>query len=158
MKRSKKMGNKKMSKNAVKKAVIVLGYSNNGKTKTILNCINRYEVSNRATPRVKVMNQLYNFQQNKNVFIQGQSPSESKTSLATLLNGQRPDYLIVAEQINGALLSNTRAFLQRNNYQFTEFRIANPANPSPIHWNYDKNGLPPQRILEQRADDIFNAL
>lgn len=146
-----------MSKQVNKKAVVILGNPNGGKTTTILHCINTYEDPKRNQPRKRLLNQFYQLQQNKKVYVQGQSPTESKISLKLLLKDKKITNLIVAEQMNGNKYTDTMKYLRDEEYEIIEFTISNPTNKS-AYWEYQLNHLPSATILKKRADDIFNCL
>ena len=141
----------------IKKAVIVWGKRNSGKTTTLLNFVNQYNIGNNNY--TKLMNKMYHMQQNKDIFVRGMSPSESGASLQAVLQNAGhpcPNLLVVAEQIGGGQMFNTLNFLHQHNYKITHFAIAEP----PLnYWGYNPNGVQPtQQILNQRTSDIFNAL
>lgn len=138
----------------VRKAVIIWGYRNSGKTTTI-----RYLLKRNS----RLDNGIYHINNNEGqeikVFVQGQSPSEKEENIEKLIgisynDGCLPDNIIVAEQIDGINAGNTLNFLIENKYKIKFFVIHKPSKCNKTHWDYqiDINGL--NKVLNKRAEDI----
>ncbi len=136
-----------------RKAVIIWGYSNSGKTTTIKHFLN---------VRRRLYNRVYNITNNDRklveIFVEGQSPSEKDETLEDLIKiynkGILPKNIIVAEQIDGKNAGNTVDYLIKNRYKITFFIIQNPAKFNKDHWDYNPNTTIPILDLDKRAEDI----
>ena len=143
----------------MKKAVVIMGLANSGKTTTIKSFLCKY---GRGYPYSQLRNSKHYFKRGNGysiVWIQGQSPSETGKPLVQC-KGFNPDaeFLIVAEQTNGVFMHDTLNTLKRNKFNFKIFEI--DGNYSPNHWKkINKNSgksLQLNNNMKKRADDIFN--
>lgn len=136
-----------------RKAVIIWGHSNSGKTTTIkhlvgvkkrlCNCV--FTITNIDGNLVKI-------------FVEAQSPSEKNEILDNLIKrynkGNLPENIIVAEQIDGKNAGSTIDYLIKNQYEVTFFVIQDPAQFNGTHWDYNLNTKPSISDLDKRAQDI----
>lgn len=138
----------------VRKAVIIWGYRDSGKTTTIRYLLKRnsrldngiYHINNKEGQEIKV-------------FVQGQSPSEKEENIEKLIeisynDGCLPDNIIVAEQIDGINSGNTLNFLIENKYKITFFVIHTPPKCNKTHWDYQIDINESKEFLNKRAEDI----
>lgn len=142
-----------------KKAVIIMGLKNSGKTTTIETFLCKY---GRGYPYRQLRNGKHYFKQEDEwsvVWIQGQSPSEAKTRLEDCKAFNKDaELFIVAEQSDGLFKQDTLNTLKKYNFTVTIFEI--DGDNSLIHWKRQNESnrklLQMNRNMQKRADDIFN--
>ncbi len=137
-----------------RKAVIIWGTDNSGKTSTIKHLV--------GCPK-RLNNRIFKISNIKKkeveVFVLGQSPSEKRQTLEELIKKNYkkealPDKIIVAEQINGKNAGNTINFLIKNKYKITFFVINNPEKYNRTHWDYNTDSIPSETVFLKRVEDI----
>lgn len=137
-----------MNEKNKRRAVVVWGYKNSGKTTTLKHLVNRTK---------RLLNKYYMIENIEgdivNVFIKGNSPSETNCKLGQMFDKSNlPKRLIVAEQINGRHSADTITFLKKNRYQVTFFVIQKPKQYNSTHWDFADNLS--EKDLDKRAEDI----
>ena len=137
-----------------RKAVIIWGTSNAGKTSTIKHLVGCPKRLNNRIFKIKNIKE-----KDVEVFVLGQSPSEKRQTLEELIKKNYkketlPDKIIVTEQINGKNAGNTINFLIKNKYQITFFVINNPEKHNRTHWDYNTDSMPSESVFKKRVEDI----
>lgn len=139
-------------------AIIITGEQNSGKTTTLRHFCNTYyhkEVSTFKQGWRHGMSPFADYYYGVKItaYVLPSSRTEKQESLETIFNGLEwyPDFLFMAEQLNGAEYENTMRFLRENNYHIKEFRLE-ATNPDPVWHRYDPKDE--TVILTHRTEQI----
>ncbi len=139
-----------------RRAVVILGRKNSGRTTTVKHFVKSSDFVCNSIFKTTNLNG-----EDIKVFIVGKSPSERGETLQEIIRnyneGNLPENIIVAEQINGDYMNKTVDFLITNDYKITFFVIHEPTKFNRTHWDCVSGGLPSTSDLDKRAQDIKRA-
>jgi hypothetical protein len=142
-----------------RKAVVILGVQNSGKTTTIKRFDNNYHKPKSNCKKgwrlyerlfLPVLEHLC-----LHLYIVPYSPTERGQSLKDLLEGNLPEFLLIAEQHLGSRYGETIDFLTLNDYDVSEFLIQRTIKNSDNWTAWDKSSK--DLKLNNRAIEIKNA-
>lgn len=139
-------------------AILIKGYRNVGKTSTIRHYDMIHHKSGKTNCKrgIRYIRPFENF---KNIIIQlyilPASPTESNCPLKKYIEDldESPDFILMAEQLNGKEYQNTTDFLRENNYEIKEFDINKNGGSVWGKWEADK---PDEKKLDERVNQINN--
>lgn len=139
-----------------KLAILLIGKQNSGKTTTLKFFCNAYYRKKTTTFKSGWRYSMYPFHPKYDgVRINGyflvSSPTEKHKQIKKTIDklDWMPEFLFMAEQLNGSNYQNTIDFLRSNNYHIKEFILSN--NDADSIWNfYDKKTKPFCKHIELR--------
>lgn len=139
-------------------AIIIVGNQNSGKTTTLKHYCNRYYHTQVSTFKQGWRHGFMPFA-NKYLGVKiipyflPSSRTEKAEPIQEIISSLdwMPDFLFMAEQLNGAQYANTIHFLRSNNYHIKEFTLGN-SNPDSIWHHYTSNNE--MMILNHRTEQI----
>lgn len=140
-------------------AILIIGKQNSGKTTTIIFFDKVYNRDEKLKKYCRIgwrhlqlfkgkLHALFSL-----IYFIPSSPTETQRSLKKRLGKMRPEFILMAEQINGSEYQNTIDFLTNNDYEIIEFYI-NRNNSKEIWCEWDNKNM--NEILEKRAIEIGN--
>lgn len=138
-------------------AIIVVGHQNSGKTTTLKHFHNTYNHREVETFKQGWREKISLFSAIWSVHIVGyflpSSRTEKQQSLESIYKDLAwyPNFLFMAEQLEGVEYQNTINFLRANDYHIKEFVLSNE-NQDPIWHYYDKQNE--DVILKHRTEQI----
>lgn len=139
-------------------AIIITGSPNSGKTTTLKHFCNKYHHQKVDTFRQGWRHGMMPFADKYlgvkiSAYILPSSRTEKHEPLEDIFENLEwyPEFLFMAEQLNGSEYENTIRFLRQNKYQIKEF-ILDKSNSDSI-WHYYNNN-DEQMYLEHRTEQI----